>query len=76
MTEVECCEIFAGNLAQLMSETGYSQSDLAYDAYLDQSTISKYLKGDRLPTAKALINLCIVLECNFNDLLPDFDLIH
>lgn len=76
MTELECCEIFADNLRQLMFETGYSQTDLAWDAYLDQSTISKYLKGDRLPTVKALINLCIVLDCNFNDLIPDFDYVN
>lgn len=73
MTELECCEIFAGNLRQLMWETGYSQTDLAEAAWLDQSTISKYLKGDRLPTIKALINLCYVLECDFKDLIPDFD---
>lgn len=70
MSELEVMNIFAKNLDDLMKEFGYTQIDLAWDAHLDKSTICRYLKGEIMPSFKALNNLCICLDCNIEDLMP------
>lgn len=75
MSEVELIDIFADNLASIMKEVGISQSELAEEAHLYKSTISRYLAKERLPTMKALINICYVLECPLDELIPTYELI-
>lgn len=78
MTELEFMDIFAGNLADRMKEfdPDYSQADVAFDAYLDKSTISRYLKGTQMPSVRALVNLCVALDCEITDLIPDYEIIN
>lgn len=69
MTEVEFIDIFKGNLKSLMDEVGYNQQELAQEAKIDQSTISKYLNGTRMPSVRALNNISIALNCTINELI-------
>lgn len=69
MTEVEFIDIFKGNLKSLMDEVGYSQQELAQEAKIDQSTISKYLNGTRMPSVRALNNIAIALNCTVDELI-------
>lgn len=69
MTEVEFIDIFKGNLRSLMDEVGYSQQELAQEAKIDQSTISKYLNGTRMPSVRALNNIAIALNCTVDELI-------
>lgn len=69
MTEVEFIDIFKGNLKSLMDEVGYNQQELAQEAKIDQSTISKYLNGTRMPSARALNNIAIALNCTVDELI-------
>lgn len=69
MTEVEFIDIFKGNLKSLMDEVGYSQQELAQEANIDQSTISKYLNGTRMPSVRALNNIAIALHCTIDELI-------
>lgn len=75
MSEVELIDIFAGNLESMIREVGISQRELAKESNLYEGTISRYLSGQRLPTVKALVNLCYALNCETNDLLPTYELI-
>ena len=75
MTEIEFIDIFAGNLRYTMEESGYSQSDLAFDSGISQGTISRYLQGVMMPSVKSLNNLCCVLNCNIDDLVPFYEMI-
>jgi len=75
MSEVELIDIFADNLRYTMKDVRISQAELAKEAGLSESTISRYLSKERLPTVKALINLCVVLNCDVEDLIPVYDLI-
>lgn len=75
MSEVELIDIFADNLRYTMKDVRISQAELAKEARLSESTISRYLSKERLPTVKALINLCVVLNCDVEDLIPVYDLI-
>lgn len=75
MSEVEMMEIFAGNLKTIMDDVRITQAELAKETKLSESTISRYLSGERLPNCKAIVNLCCVLNCDFEDLLPTYDVI-
>lgn len=69
MTEVEFIDIFKGNLKSLMDKAGYNQQELAQEAKIDQSTISKYLNGTRMPSVRALNNISIALNCTIDELI-------
>ena len=73
MSEVELIDIFADNLRDLMSERGYSQRELERESGINHASISRYLKKERIPTVKALINLAFALECDLDDLVPTYD---
>ena len=75
MSELELMDIFVDNLKSKMDEVGISQAELAMEAGLYKSTISRYLSRERLPNIRALVNICYVLECNLDELIPAYDLI-
>lgn len=73
MSEVEFIDIFADNLRDIMQEVGITQSELADESGLSRATINRYLAKQRLPTLKALINICDVLDCGLDELIPTYD---
>lgn len=73
MNEVELMDIFAENLRYTMMDVRITQAQLAKETGLSESAISRYLAKERLPNAKALINLCVVLNCDFEDLMPVYE---
>lgn len=73
MSEVEFIDIFADNLRDIMQEVGITQSELADESGLSRATINRYLAKQRLPTLKALINICDVLDCDLDELIPTYD---
>ena len=75
MSEVELIDIFSDNLRDLMDERGFSQRALANESGINHASISRYLKKERIPTVRALINLSVALECNLDDLVPTYDYI-
>lgn len=75
MSELEWLEIFADNLVDRMNEAGITQKELAKESGLEQSTISRYITKQRMPTIKAVINLGYVLDCDFNDFIDFGDII-
>ena len=76
ISELEFIDIFADNLRSLMEEVGITQAELAYEAGLDKTTISRYLNKKRMPDLRALLNICYILECEVTDLVPTYALIH
>lgn len=60
MTEQELIESFAGNLDYIMRSEHMNQSELARRSHLSRESICKYLKGQRMPTLKALMNLSYI----------------
>lgn len=69
MSEVEWLEIFSGNLKSLMEEWGYNQIELADETGINQSSISRYIKGTQMPTIKAILNLANIFDCSTDDLI-------
>ena len=75
MSELELIDIFAGNLRTALEHARMSQAELADAVRLSEPTISRYLRGERLPSVKAIVNICHVLDLDFEDLIPTYDLI-
>ena len=76
ISEVEFIDIFADNLREVMKEVGITQAELADEAEINRSTISRYLNKQRLPDLVSLLNICFILECDVSDLVPTYALIH
>lgn len=70
MSELELIDIFGDNLRDVLEESGYSQSELAEGTGLTKSTISKYINKQIMPSLKSVMNICLFLDCNIDDLLP------
>lgn len=75
ISELEAIEIFGDNLCDLMEDVRINQTELAKESRLTQCTISKYLNKQNMPSMKAIMNLCHALNCDYNDLLPDYYLV-
>ena len=76
ISEIEFIDIFADNLRSLMEEVGITQAELADESGLTRATINRYLKKQRMPDLRSLINICYILECEVTDLIPTYALIH
>ena len=70
MTEIELMEEFASNLYYIMKQDDISLTELSKRSNLAKGTISRYLKAQRMPTLKSIVNICYALECEYDDLLP------
>ena len=69
ISEQEWLETFAGNLRSLMEEQGYTQESLARAIGVQQPTVSRYLKAERMPEIRILANIAIGLDARLEDIL-------
>ena len=69
MTELEFMEDFSDNLIRYLKNKGWSQEELANKAGISQYAINKYIKLERMPTAKAIVNICCAFDCDIEDLI-------
>ena len=75
MSELEWIETFAGNLTEIIKESGYSQREVADMTGIMQSTISKYMNGKMMPSVKNIVNLAYALNCDVRELCDFGDFI-
>lgn len=68
MTEQIWLVIFGRKLERLMNEYDMSQRDMARALKVQQSSISNYISGKRLPTPRVLINLKYTFNIDIEDL--------
>lgn len=69
MSEVKWLKIFGENLKEILEERGMSQKKLAWETGLSEGTISGYIQGRVMPSAKAIVNLSYVLCISLDDLV-------
>lgn len=69
MTELELMRDFGNTLKRMLKEWGMSQKELADEACLSESTISRCVRGEYMPSAKTLVNIAIAFNCNLDDLI-------
>ena len=75
MSELEWIETLAGNLTEIIKESGYSQREVADMTGIMQSTISKYMNGKMMPSVKNIVNLAYALNCDVRELCDFGDFI-
>ena len=73
MSEVDFIDIFGDNLQDLIESRDVSQRELSKESGISNVTISRYIKKDRMPTAKSLVNLALALDGRLDDLIPTYD---
>ena len=66
---------FAANLRLTMEEEGISQSRLAKETGISQSTINRYCNGTIVPSVINLNNIACVLDCDIDDIAEFYDYI-
>ena len=76
MSELDFIDIFADNLRDLMKEVGITHRELSREARITESTISKYLGKQIMPSLKNFMNICYALNCEPQDLFIPYELIH
>ena len=55
-------------LVEMIVKAGYSYRQLAKEANCSQTQISLILKGERNPSPENAVNICKVLNCQFDDI--------
>lgn len=75
ISELEVIDIIGDNLRDLMKEARISQNELAKESGIEQGTISRCLNKQYMPSLKTIMNLCYALNCDYQDLLPDYYLV-
>lgn len=59
-----------------MQYVGMSQRELADASGLDESVISRYLRGHVMPSTRCLVNIAYALDCRIEDLIPCDELVY
>lgn len=67
MSEQQWLDIFGDNLRDILIEQGYTQRDLAEAIGVTESTISRYVRKERIPTIKNLINMSMELGIDLEE---------
>ena len=57
------------SLSEALKQSGMKQVDLAKKLGVNQSMISHYLSGRRMPALDTLSNLCSILDLDANEIL-------
>lgn len=67
MSEQQWLDIFGDNLRDILIEQGYTQRDLAEAIGVTESTISRYVRKERIPTIKNLVNMSMELGIDLEE---------
>lgn len=67
MSEQEWLDIFGDNLRDILIEQGYTQKEFADAIGVSESTISRYIQKQRMPTVPILINMSMELGIDLEE---------
>ena len=56
-------------LAEAIKQSGLTQTAIAKQLGIKPSTVSHYVKGDKMPALDTLANLCAILDLDANEIL-------
>ena len=75
MTELEWLYKFSDKLRDEMKFARITQSELAEEAMLSESSISDYINARKMPKVKAIVNIAYALGCGIDELIYFDDMI-
>ncbi len=73
MSESDLLLEFGSNLQSILYDIRMTQGQLARAIGTNRSTVSRYIKGEQMPSLKTIVNIIGVTGCRFNDLVCDID---
>ena len=76
MTEAAWVRTFGDNLASILDEYRITQRELADEAGLSESTISRYINKETAPSIFAIINISYALDISIDELIDFGDRVH
>ena len=76
MTELEWLEIFSNTLINMMQDVGMSQRELASLTGISETTISRYLHKQQMPSVKAIVNIAYAFDFDVTELVDFGDTIN
>lgn len=68
-SEKEWLDIFADNLMEIIEEQGYTQTEFAKAVGVSKTTLNRYLRKERMPSIRFIINVSYELNIDFMDLI-------
>jgi len=69
MDEYKLLHDFGRNLKALLTDARMSQKELSKLTGISESTISRYIAGEMMPTLKSIANIMEALDCDYEDLV-------
>ena len=75
MSEFEWLDIFGDNLRDMLIDANMTQRELADETGLTEATISRYIKKQRIPALRAIVNIAYALGCDTDELIDFGDTI-
>lgn len=69
MSETEWLKVFANNLASILKDFNMTQRELADLSGISESTISKYINKQQIPSLKAIINIAHALDVDIDSFI-------
>ena len=69
MSELEWMDIFSNNLMDILIERGMTQRDLSDESLISESTISRYIHKQQMPSLRAIINIAYSLDIDVGELI-------
>ena len=69
MSEVQFMRQFGINLRFLLADSLMTQKELAEDTGISESTISRYIRGEIMPTIKNAASIVYSLGCEWEELI-------
>lgn len=75
MDESDLMREIGKNIKDALEDVKMSQRELAEEININESTVSRYLKGTTMPTIKNLVNICYVLDCEMSEIVPTYEYI-
>lgn len=69
MTETQWLDTFGDNLTSMLYDARLTQRDLADMTGLSESTISFYIRKQKMPGIKAILKIAYALDCEVSELI-------
>lgn len=73
MTNKELANDISINIKKRMEQIDMTPAELSKLSNVHKSTLSHYLKGNRVPSIKDIVRIAYALKCKIGDLVMIFD---
>lgn len=69
MTQMEFMQIIGNNIKSELEDSWMTQKELAEATGVSESTISRYIKAEMMPSLVNITNIAVALCCTVDDII-------